>query len=132
MNKYLTLIAKRTERAYLSARILFVRPDLAGKPFGQQLNTYILDTLDRFMDVAEPELPELLDRALGYDADKSAGHYRALYFLYMRKHTELLLENMEQNIEMSETLLDNIGLRKVAREAVDIATNAVGPAVRNN
>lgn len=133
MNKYLTLLAKRAERAYLSARIVLERPDLIAKPFGKQLGTYIQETLEQHLAINEaPQLPKLLDDALGYDAHESAGHYRALYFFYLQKSLQLEFAENDHSFEMSELVIDNIGLRKVAREAVDIATNAVGQTARSN
>lgn len=144
---YPTKLVRAAERVYLSARIILERPDLVGKKFSVQLETFRRDAVEDFVkaemayneldedqqqEAKKPEPSPLLERAFGCDADQSIGFYRAGYEL----NKERIYRTRELNTELhcihTDLILDNIGLRSVAREAVDIATNAVGQQARSN
>ncbi|QMW02296.1 hypothetical protein [Spirosoma foliorum] len=119
-----------------------MRPDLAGLPFETMLRLFrqnavedyaisYQDYLDQKLS-KKPILHSLVKRAYAYDPDHSIGYYRLQYAI-MEKRLELVeAQNIDLTGDHALLLADNIGLRDVAKQAVDIATNAVGPIARQN
>jgi hypothetical protein len=119
--KYLRDLIKRAECRFLQAYILLERPDLKGKTFRQQLNTYMLDTVQEYAkkEIGMP-LPWLLERVCAYDATESIGHYRASLWVERQRHTDLLLEHGDEIVHNIELQQESIEARKLARQAIAI------------
>ncbi|WP_020597499.1 hypothetical protein [Spirosoma panaciterrae] len=114
----------RAERAYLHYNIVAARPDLADKPFEQQLRSYILDTIQEHVDEAEPNLPKLVERALDYLETKPRGYYIAQYWLYREKYMKEAFDRADELSKNVNLRIENIQARSLAEKAVNMVTDS--------